>query len=238
MSDSCEGKQQLIHKLIEAGGRLQQHFGNEDDEEKQWLHRHNSNPVLEEILKESTITMLHVIDAIGKLEPTNGASISKAFGIPKGSVSKITKKLVRQKLIQTEHLPHNKKEVLFRLTALGRELFELHRELHKQMNKGIIRFLEQYSEEELLIFLKGFEDTMKASWFGQEPGSEAEPISDSTNLEEAAGPSMRRDIASSSKRRDEELNEVIAMLQQLNASELRKAKAIVREVFLTSYEGD
>ncbi|WP_286154941.1 hypothetical protein [Bacillus sp. FJAT-27264] len=38
--------------------------------------------------------MLHVLDAIGQLEAVNGITISKQFGFPKGSVSKITRKCV------------------------------------------------------------------------------------------------------------------------------------------------
>jgi len=62
--------------------------------------------------------MLHVLDAIGRLEPVNGIIISKQFGIPKGSVSKVTRKLAAKNLIITESIPNNKKEILFRMTAL------------------------------------------------------------------------------------------------------------------------
>ncbi|MNC52036.1 hypothetical protein D3C75_1013590 [compost metagenome] len=49
-------------------------------------------------------------------------------------------------------------------TPLGREIFTLHQALHKQMDVGIHLFLERYSENELLVFAQGIEDTAEVSW--------------------------------------------------------------------------
>ncbi|CAH0119947.1 hypothetical protein PAE9249_02456 [Paenibacillus sp. CECT 9249] len=47
---------------------------------------------LEPLLKDITVTELHIADAIGRLEPVNGITVSKQSGIPKGTV--ITRRLV------------------------------------------------------------------------------------------------------------------------------------------------
>ncbi len=44
--------------------------------------------------------------------------------IPKGTVSKVTHRLMTKKLISSETLPNNRKEVYFRLTPLGREFVD------------------------------------------------------------------------------------------------------------------
>ncbi|WP_449599745.1 hypothetical protein [Paenibacillus sp. Marseille-Q9583] len=164
--------------------------------------------------------MLHVIDAIGELEPVNGTTISKHFGIPKGSVSKITRKLVLQQIIRTEFLPDNKKEVLFLTTPLGKEIFDLHQALHKEMSKGINRFLQRYNTDELLFLNQAFEDTLEASWVHSESAAEEE-----LNAGESID-AMEKD----------EIGQIVNMLNQLDTRNLKKAKAILQDVFFTSFE--
>lgn len=45
-------------------------------------------------MKDITVTELHIADAIDRLEPVNGITVSKQSGIPKGTVSKIKRRLV------------------------------------------------------------------------------------------------------------------------------------------------
>lgn len=63
----------------------------EEDEEKQWLIQHCRNPHIQEILKDTTVMMLHVLDTIGQFEPVNGVTISKKMGILKGLYPKMQK---------------------------------------------------------------------------------------------------------------------------------------------------
>ena len=79
------------------------------DESAQQSH----NPLVVELLQDLTITTLRVLDAIGRLEPVNGITISEQFQNPKGTVYKITRRLLAKHLISTESLPQNKKEILF-----------------------------------------------------------------------------------------------------------------------------
>lgn len=82
--------------------------------------------------KKPMTNSLHVLDAIGQLQPVNTITISKETGILKGTVSKTVKKLEAKNLIIKVPLPNNKKEANFYLTHLGKEIFELHHSLHQQ----------------------------------------------------------------------------------------------------------
>ena len=63
----------------------------EVDEEKQWLLQNCTNYEISEIVQELTVIALHVLDAIGRLQPVNSITIAKETGIPKGTVSKTIK---------------------------------------------------------------------------------------------------------------------------------------------------
>ncbi|AOH55396.1 hypothetical protein ABE28_013645 [Peribacillus muralis] len=155
MNDSSQ--QQILDSFIKLMERE-----SENDEEKQWLVQNSSDDAITETIMGMTTLMLHVLDGIGRFEPVNGITISRQLNIPKGSVSKITRKLIEKKLIKAEYLPNNKKEVLYHTTPLGQDLFILHQRLHKEMEMNFGHFLQKYSESELLIisdFLQDLADT-------------------------------------------------------------------------------
>lgn len=163
-TDKEQDREPLIKEVMDLFGKIAERMQTEDDEEKQWLIKHASNPAARKVLQNMTVMMLHVIDAIGRLEPVNGITISKQLGIPKGSVSKITRKLAALDLLRTESLPNNKKEVLFCLTPLGQELFDLHIAMHQQIEKGVKRFLQRYEMNELQFFARVLQDSVETSW--------------------------------------------------------------------------
>ncbi|GGI44853.1 hypothetical protein GCM10008018_09170 [Paenibacillus marchantiophytorum] len=212
-------KDRLIKEVLEAVKGIQHKYQAEDDEEKEWLVQNSPTPVIAELLKELTVMMLHVLDAIGKLEPVNGITISKQFGFSKGNVSKITRKLLDKQIIVIEYLPDNKKEILFRTTSLGKEIYRLHLALHQQIDLGVNKFLQRYNEDELQFLVTTLHETLHASWIHSESNS----VQDTDKLL----PSVT--VA-------EEMNEVMAMLNKLDSRNLRKAKAILNDVFFTEYE--
>ena len=157
---------EVVTLLAKVTGR----FESEGNEEWRWIAEHSHNPLVVEILQDSTVTTLRVLDAIGRLEPVNGITISAHERIPKGTVSKITRRLILRQLISTEYLPNNKKEILFRLTPLGRELFEVHRAFDEQMERGFIRFLRHYAASDLRLLIRVLKEATAASFLdlGQE----------------------------------------------------------------------
>jgi DNA-binding MarR family transcriptional regulator len=160
----------LAGQVIALLAKVTERFESEDQEEWKWLAQHSQTPLTVELMRDMSPTTAHVIDAIGRLEPVNGITISAQFHIPKGTVSKVTRRLMAQKLVSSETLPNNKKEILFRLTPLGREFFQVHRAFDGQMERGFIRFLQRYSPDELRLLVRVLQDAIEASFLtlGQE----------------------------------------------------------------------
>jgi DNA-binding MarR family transcriptional regulator len=155
----------LIAEVLALLGQVTELFESEENENWRWLAEASShNPLIVELLQELTPTAVRVIDAVGRLEPVNGITISAEFKIPKGTVSKVTRRLMAQDLVRAESLPGNKKEVLFRLTPLGRQLFEVHRSFDEQMERGFVRFLQRYSPDELRLLVRVLRDATEASF--------------------------------------------------------------------------
>lgn len=154
----------LSVEIVALLAKVTERFESEENEEWRWIAEHSHNPLVVEILRDSTSTTLRVLDAIGRLEPVNGITISTSYRIPKGTVSKITRRLIAQELITTEYLPNNKKEILFRLTPLGRDLFEVHRAFDEQMERGFIQFLRRYDASELRLLVRILQEATVASF--------------------------------------------------------------------------
>lgn len=168
-----------LKNIFDVFGKFASNLQQEDDGEKRWLLAHCSNPKLRDMVDKITLTMLHVLDAVGRLGTTNGITLSKAYGFPKGTVSKSCKRLAALGLIRTEALPGNKKELHFRITPLGEELFELHAELHRRMESGAVKLLERYSPEELRLVAGFMEDMLHfQTTYLEENKAEAGPASD------------------------------------------------------------
>ena len=154
----------VIAKIMVLLSKVAEKLGPENNETKKWMAQNSRNPKVAEILQDSTLLMLRVLNAIGQLEPVNGITISKQFRIPKGSVSKTTRRLLAKKLIKKESLPNNRKEVLFRLTPLGRELFDVHQAFDRQMERGFVRFLQKYDADQLHFMVHVLQDSIETSF--------------------------------------------------------------------------
>ncbi|MHA2856523.1 winged helix DNA-binding protein [Paenibacillus lautus] len=230
-SERTSRKDQWIQELKQKVSVLQEKFQAEDDEERQWMIQRCDQPEIIELLKEMTVTMLHVVDAVGRLEPVNGITISKQFGIPKGSVSKITKRLVYKEILHMENLPDNKKEIIFTLTPAGREIFKLHGALHKQMDLGISRFLRRYSEDELRFLNRSMQDTIDASWVNFDDGEDSSLNQGSEDQPKTGGVPL-----SVSGGETEEIERILSMLRKLDSRSLKRAEAILTDVFFTEFD--
>src|SRR5579884_2553563 len=163
-SDQADATESLITDILASLGKVTERFESSENEEWRWITEHSSDSVVVETLQDISITAMKVIDAIGRLEPVNGITISEQFHIPKGTVSKITRRLIAKDLITQESLPNNKKEIFFRLTPLGKELFEVHRAFDEQMERGFLSFLQRYNADELRLLARILHDATEASF--------------------------------------------------------------------------
>lgn len=62
---------------------------------------------------------IHTIAAIGDLGNPNVTNIANSMQVTRGAISKITKKLQGQNLIEACQLDGNRQKIFFRLTELG-----------------------------------------------------------------------------------------------------------------------
>lgn len=117
-----------------------------------------------DVLKGYGYSDIHCIDVIGKIENPNVTKISKELNMTRGAISKITKKQIASGLISSYTLEDNKKEIYFKLTDKGNELFYEYDKRHKKWEKRQELFLEKQSEETLKRvkeFLKDFNNYLK-----------------------------------------------------------------------------
>jgi len=154
----------LSAQILALLAKLTERFDSAENEEWRWLIAHSPSSLIVEILRDSTPMTLRVLDAIGRAEPVNGITISERYRIPKGTVSKITRRLIDQELISHERLPNNRKELLFRLTPLGRDLFDLHRTFDERMERGFTQFLQRYDATTLRLLVGVLQDATEASF--------------------------------------------------------------------------
>jgi DNA-binding MarR family transcriptional regulator len=144
---------QLIEQIVQLGTRMMQQE-EERDRERLLLLRKTKGQAFADLLQSMTIAALHVLEAIGQHEPINGIHIAKEVEITKGAVSKIARKLLDQQLIVAERLPGNKKDLYFRLTGKGQEIFHWHQSLHEELEGQVKQFLRRYSLDELRLIAR------------------------------------------------------------------------------------
>ncbi|MCC2115175.1 MarR family transcriptional regulator [Bacillus halotolerans] len=131
------------------------------------LNEQKANTSLRQFFKEAAeedvndvpknMTSIHVIDCIGQHEPINNTGIAKKMNLSKANVTKISTKLIKEEFINRYQLSDNKKEVYFKLTRKGRQIFDLHEKLHKKKELAFYQFLDSFSQDEQNAVLKFLE---------------------------------------------------------------------------------
>lgn len=141
-----------LQNLVRKIETLVYNFNNIDDYEKEILNAVLDQQGQREFRSMSlTLAECHVIDCIERNERINPTAIAKKLNITKGGISKITAKLIKKKLIETQRLPHNQKEIYYTLTPLGEKIFQAHAVLHVKEEEKFLTLLRAYSKEELTV---------------------------------------------------------------------------------------
>lgn len=104
---------------------------------------------MEKNLEGHTPSEVHCIEYIEKNVDSNVTKLAESFYMTRGAISKITKKLLKKGLIESYQKPDNKKEIYFKLTAQGKEVFEIHENLHNEFQARDKVVFEQVTEEQL-----------------------------------------------------------------------------------------
>ena len=101
---------------------------------------------------------IHTIKAIKELDEPNVTEISRRLNMTRGAISKITKKLMKQGLIESYQVPDNRQKIFFRLTKAGQPLYEDHEKRHAQWERRDLDFLGGFPEKDLSAFLSFMND--------------------------------------------------------------------------------
>lgn len=105
------------------------------------------------ILNSYSISEMHCIECIGKIEYPNVTKISQSLNITRGGISKMIKKLICKGAITAYAREENKKEIYYRLTEAGIKVFLAHEKMHKAWNDEDKEFFKQYDEQKVKLII-------------------------------------------------------------------------------------
>ncbi|MDU1540093.1 MAG: MarR family transcriptional regulator [Paeniclostridium sordellii] len=122
-----------------------------------WLNKFK----MEDSLKSYKSSEVHCIEYIGRNVDSNVTKLAESFYMTRGAMSKITKKLLKKGIIESYQKPDNKKEIYFRLTEQGKEVYKIHEKLHKEFQERDKVVFEQITEEQFYSMLSFIEKYSK-----------------------------------------------------------------------------
>ncbi|MFV0559801.1 MAG: MarR family winged helix-turn-helix transcriptional regulator [Enterococcus sp.] len=138
-----------IYTLIRL---LRSNYGNGNGRgvyEQKWIEKSLEGSSLKKIVKNLSITSLHILSALETNEKT-GIELAEELSVTRGGITRAAKKLAEYKLITSKKLPHDDKKIYYFLTEAGQEIAEKHDLLHVEIkNKIVDQLSAKYSEEEL-----------------------------------------------------------------------------------------
>ncbi|EHQ89829.1 MarR family transcriptional regulator [Desulfosporosinus youngiae] len=114
---------------------------------------------MEESLKGYKSSEVHCIEYIGRNVDSNVTKLAESFYMTRSAISKVTKKLIKKGYIESYQKTDNKKEIYFRLTRQGKEIYRIHDELHKEFQERDKPVFEQVTEEQfdsMLSFMEKY----------------------------------------------------------------------------------
>ncbi|MCM1010253.1 MAG: MarR family transcriptional regulator [Fusobacterium sp.] len=104
-----------------------------------------------DILLDYTYAEMHCIDCIGKIENPNVTKIALTMKLSKAAISKNIKKLLARNSIETYKNPDNKKEIYYKLTPIGLDVFDKHLKMHETWYNKDNEFFKQFNKKDLEI---------------------------------------------------------------------------------------
>ncbi|MCB5954935.1 MarR family transcriptional regulator [Enterococcus sp. CWB-B31] len=106
------------------------------------------NKKMEKSLAGYTSSEVHCIEYIERTADPNVTKLAEFFYMTRGAISKMTKKLIKKGVIESYQKLENKKEVYFRLTEKGKEVYRIHEALHQEFEERDKKVFEQMTEEQ------------------------------------------------------------------------------------------
>jgi DNA-binding MarR family transcriptional regulator len=115
-----------------------------------WLNRLK----MEESLKGYKSSEVHCIEYIGRNEDPNVTKLAESFFMTTGAISKLTAKLINKGVIESYKKPENRKEIYFRLTEKGHDIYKIHEQLHAEFQNRDKAVFQPVTEEQFDSMLR------------------------------------------------------------------------------------
>lgn len=100
------------------------------------------------LLKGYSPTEIHCIQYVGSHPHSNVTKLAEAFRMTTGGVTKLTQKLTAKDLLEPYKNSNNRKEIYFRLTPQGQELYDIHKKLNEEFEQRDRSVFLQITEED------------------------------------------------------------------------------------------
>lgn len=91
---------------------------------------------------------IHTIDIIGNLDDVNGVLIASKLEMTRGAISKIISKLNKKNVVDKYQLDDNKKEIYYKLTDYGKEIYNKHKVAHSDWENRELEFFNKLDKNE------------------------------------------------------------------------------------------
>lgn len=110
-----------------------------------------------------SLSQVHCIAVIGDIKEANVTKISYELAMTTGAITKMCKKLLNENLVEKFQNARNNKEIYYRLTKSGRQVYEVHKQIHDKAYQDKKSLLDKYSEDEKAIILGFLNDIIAIS---------------------------------------------------------------------------
>ncbi|MGL4697171.1 MarR family transcriptional regulator [Enterococcus larvae] len=117
------------------------------------------NKKMEVSLKGYTSSEVHCLEYIENTVDPNVTKLADFFYMTRGAMSKMTKKLMKKGVVESYQKPDNKKEIYFRLTKKGKEVYRIHENLHQEFHDRDKIVFDQITDEQfdnILQFIESY----------------------------------------------------------------------------------
>ncbi|MBP7164729.1 MAG: MarR family transcriptional regulator [Firmicutes bacterium] len=98
-----------------------------------------------------TMSEIHVIEAIGTDEPRSMSEVASDLGVTVGTLTASVNRLVYKGHVTRFRSERDRRMVLVSLTDDGRLAYSIHDHFHKHMVEGILRNLDEESQEAVIL---------------------------------------------------------------------------------------
>ena len=96
-----------------------------------------------------TSSEISCIEYIGNNVDSNVTRLAESSYMTRSALSKMTKKLIKKGIIERYQKPENKKEIYFRLTEKGKEIYTIHEDMTNRFIERDKSVFEQVPVEQL-----------------------------------------------------------------------------------------